>query len=90
MCFTKELTHHKDGVHGLGNVEGMSPVVVSDRTIVLFDCEHPLMKNLTPQRRNYAQQTYLTKSIYCIALIFRGSLILRILRIWNRSQNSFN
>ena len=70
MCFTKELTHHKDGVHGLGNVEGMSPVVVSDGAIVLFDCEHPLMKNLTPQRRNYAQQIYLTKSVYIMTMRF--------------------
>ena len=40
--------HHKDGVHGLGDVEGVSPVVVGDWAIVLFDCEHPPMENLVP------------------------------------------
>ena len=49
QCGPWYKAHHKYGVHGLGDIEGMSPVVVGDWTIVLFDCQHPSIKHLTTQ-----------------------------------------
>ena len=43
---TVKYTYSKQGKHGLRNIECVPPVMISDRTVVLFHSEHPSMQCL--------------------------------------------
>ena len=43
---TMKYTYSEQGKHGLCNIERMPPVMISDRTVVLFHSEHPSIQHL--------------------------------------------
>ena len=49
-------TYSKDSVHRLGNIEGMSPIMVGNWTIVLLHRQHPAIQSLDIEIRD----TYFT------------------------------
>lgn len=66
------------GKHHLGYIEGMSPVVIGDRAIVLLHCQYPSIQHLFKHKHSSShlvKKKIESTSFLALALILKASTI---------------